>query len=114
MSKKYSNATVDYLSWDQNLNLIRRLYDDGEIKILLLISMGSFWGLRISGLLRLKWEDVLAQDEFVLAEKKTGKTREIKINDQLQRHITDCYVEIKPRDLENHIFTSQKGSVFSI
>ena len=114
MSKKYSNTTADYLSWDQNLNLIRRLYDDGEIKISLLISMGSFWGLRISDLLRLKWEDVLAKDEFVLAEKKTGKTREIKINDQLQRHITDCHAEIKPRDPGNHIFTSQKGSVYSI
>lgn len=114
MSKKYSNTTADFLSWEQNLNLIRRLYDDGEIKISLLISMGSFWGLRISDLLRLKWEDVLAKDEFVLAEKKTGKTREIKINDQLQRLIRDCYAEIKPRDPGNHIFTSQKGSVYSI
>ena len=114
MSKKYSNTTADYLSWDQNLNLIRRLYDDQEYKMSLLISMGSFWGLRISDLLRLKWDDVLAKDEFVLAEKKTGKTREIKINDQLQRHITDCHAEIKPRDPENHIFTSQKGTIYSI
>lgn len=114
MSKKYSNTTADYLSWDQNLNLIRRLYDDGEIKMSLLISMGSFWGLRISDLLGLKWEDVLEKDEFVLSEKKTGKTREIKINDQLQRHIRDCYAKIKPRDPGNYIFTSQRGSVYSI
>ncbi len=114
MSKKYSNTTADYLSWEQNLNLIRKLYDDGEIKISLLISMGSFWGLRISDLLRLKWEDVLAKDEFVLAEKKTGKTREIKINDQLQRHIGDCYRQIKPHQMEEFMFTSQKGTVYSI
>lgn len=114
MSKKYSNTTADYLSWDQNLNLIRRLFDDGEFKMSLLISMGSFWGLRISDLLRLKWEDVLDKDKFLLEEKKTGKTREIKINDQLQRHIKDCYGEINPYRREDFIFTSQKGSVFSI
>ncbi len=114
MSKKYSNTTADYLSWDQNLNLIRRLYDDGEYKMSLLISMGSFWGLRISDLLRLKWEDLLDKEEFVLTEKKTGKQREIRINDQLQRHIADCYHQIEPRDLDQYIFTSQKGSTFSI
>ncbi len=114
MSKKYSNTTADYLSWDQNLNLIRRLYDDSEYKMSLLISMGSFFGLRISDLLRLKWEDVLEKDKFVLMEKKTGKSREIKINDQLQRHISDCFSQIKPFRTEDFIFTSQKGSVFSI
>jgi len=114
MSKKYSNTTADYLSWDQNLNLIRRLYDDQEFKMSLLISMGSFWGLRISDLLRLKWDDVLEKDKFILVEKKTGKNREIKINNQLQRHIIECYSEIKPYKIEDFIFTSQKGSVFSI
>jgi integrase len=114
MSKKYSNTTADYLSWDQNLNLIRRLFDEGEFKMSLLISMGSFWGLRISDLLRLKWEDVLDKDRFLLVEKKTGKSREIKINDQLQRHIKECYGEINPYRSEDFIFTSQKGSVFSI
>jgi integrase len=114
MSKKYSNTTSDYLSWDQTLNLIRRLFDDGNYKISLLISIGSFFGLRISDLLRLKWEDVLKKDSLVLVEKKTGKTREIKINDQLQRHITDCYDKIKPYKEKEFIFTSQKGSVYSV
>lgn len=114
MSKKYSNTTSDYLTWDQNLNLIRKLYDDKNYKISLLISMGSFFGLRISDLLCLKWEDVLNKDNLVLVEKKTGKTREIKINDQLQRHITDCYDKIKPYKEKEYIFISQKGTVYSI
>ena len=114
MSKKYSNTTADYLSWDQNLNLIRRLYNDGNYKMSLLISMGTFWGLRISDLLRLKWEDVLKKDSLELVEKKTGKPREIKINEQLQRHIKDCYDQIKPRSMDQHIFISQKGTVYSV
>jgi integrase len=80
----------------------------------LLISFGSFWGLRISDILSLKWEQVYSLDEFSLIEKKTGKSREIKINAQLKRHIEDCYKNIRPRMLNEFIFTSQKGRVYSI
>ncbi|MGD0756885.1 MAG: tyrosine-type recombinase/integrase [Bacteroidales bacterium] len=114
MSKKYSKTTADYLSWDQNLNLIRKLYNDGDYKMSLLISIGSFWGLRISDILRLKWQDILERDGFVLIEKKTQKRREIKINSQLRQHIIECYQQIKPMSVDKEIFISQKGSVYSI
>lgn len=114
MSLKYSNTTADYLSWDQNLNLIRRLFDDGNYKISLLIALGSFWGLRISDLLKLRWDQILNLDQFDLTEKKTKKKREIKVNSQLKRHISDCHKKINPSNLEDYIFTSQKGSVYSV
>ena len=114
MSKKYSNTTADYLSWDQNLNLIRKLYNDGEYKLSLLIATGSFWGLRISDILKLKWNDILDKDVFVLVEKKTQKSREIRINTQLKKHINECYHKIKPSSNEKEIFLSQKNSVYSI
>jgi integrase len=114
MSKKYSNTTADYLSWDQNLNLIRKLYNDGEYKLSLLIATGSFWGLRISDILKLKWNDILDKDVFVLVETKTQKSREIRINAQLKKHINECYYHIKPSSNEKEIFLSQKNSVYSI
>lgn len=66
MSAKYSRTTADYLTWDQNLNLIRKTYDDENFKISLLISVGSFLGMRISDILSLRWEDILDKDDFVL------------------------------------------------
>ena len=96
------------------MNLIRNLYDDKKYKISLLISFASFWGLMISDILSLKWEQVYNLDEFSLVEHKTGKSREIKINPQLKRHIIDCHQNIKPRTTDEFIFTSQKGSVYSI
>jgi integrase len=114
MSAKFSTTTADFLEWNQSMNLIRNLYNDGNYKMSLLISFGSFWGLRISDVLSLKWEQVYNHDEFSLVEHKTGKTREIKINAQLKRHIEDCYEKIKPRTLDEFIFTSQKGSIYSI
>jgi integrase len=114
MSKKLSITTADYLEWNQAMNLIRNLYNDGNYKMSLLIACGSFWGIRISDLLAIKWVQVYNKDEFSITEKKTRKNREIKINAQLKRHISDCYEKINPRTFEEFIFTSQKGSVYSI
>lgn len=114
MSAKYSNTTADYLEWSQAMNLVRNLYDDGKFRISLLIAIGSFWGLRISDILSLKWEQVIDRDELELIEHKTKKTREIKINAQLKQHIKDCYENVRPRKADEHVFISQKGSVYSI
>ena len=114
MSAKFSTTTADHLPWDVAMNLVRNLFNDGNYKISLLISIGCFFGLRISDILSLKREQIHNHDEFALIEKKTKKTTEININIQLKRHIDDCYLKIQPRSLDEHIFTSQKGSVYSI
>jgi integrase len=114
MSAKFSKTTADHLSWSEAMNLIRNLYNDENFKISLLISMGCFFGLRISDILSLRWEQIYNLDELSLVEHKTGKTREIKINAQLKRHIIDCYNSIIPRSLDEFIFTSQKGSIYTI
>jgi integrase len=114
MSAKFSKSTSDYLEWNQAMNLIRNLYNEENYKMSLLISFGAFWGLRISDILSLKWEQVYNLDEFALVERKTKKARDIKINSQLKRHIADCYQNLIPCTLDEFIFTSQKGTVFSI
>jgi len=113
MSKKHSTTTADYLEWDSMLNLTRKLYQDKNYKISMLVACGSFFGLRISDLLTLTWDQVLQSDMFEVTEKKTGKKRIIKINHQLQKHIGDCYNAIKPQD-NSKCFTSQKNCVYSI
>jgi integrase len=114
MSKKYSITTADYLDWNEMSNLVRKLANDKNYKMSLLLSIGSFWGLRISDMLKLKWEDILDKDEFTITEKKTGKTRTIRINPQLSLHIKECYQNIRPRKLDEFILISQKGTIYSI
>jgi integrase len=114
MSAKFSNTTSDFLEWSQSMNLIRNLYRDGDYRISLLVSFGSFWGLRISDILSLKWQQVYDRDEFELVEKKTQKRRVIKINGQLKKHISDCYLKINPHTVEESIFISKKGSVYTV
>jgi integrase len=114
MSKKYSNTTADYLEWNEAMNLVRKLYDDSRITLSLYIGCSCFFGLRVSDTLSLKWEDLLDKDEFELVEKKTKKKRNIRINQQLKRHISDCHDKIKPIGQDEFMFLSQKGTVYSI
>jgi len=114
MSLKYSNTTSDYLNWNEAMNVIRTLTKDGEHKISLLVAIGCFWGLRISDMLLLRWNQILNVDEFTIIEKKTGKSRTIRINQQLKRHIADCYKQINPIGVESPILISQKGTVYSV
>jgi len=113
MSLKFQNTTADYLEWDSNILLISKLFQDQNYKFSLLIALGSFFGTRISDTLNLKWNDILNVDTLTIIEKKTKKQRTIKINDQLKKHILVCYKEIKPLSPNDHIFTSQKNSVYS-
>lgn len=114
MSLKYSNTTADYLNWNEAMNLIRTLFKDGDYKMSLLIAIGCFWGIRISDILSLRWNQILNVNEFTIIEKKTGKNRTIRINSQLKRHITECYKEINPIGLNSPILISQKGTVYSV
>ena len=95
MSVKHTYTTSDYIEWNTMLNLVRRLFKDGDYRMSLLIGCGSFFGLRISDLLSLSWDMLVDGDYFMLSEKKTGKRRIIKINDGFQKHIIDCYNALK-------------------
>ena len=114
MSLKYSQTTSDYLQWGEAINLIRSLSKDRDYKMSLLIAIGCFWGLRISDILSLRWNQILNVDEFSIIEHKTGKQRTIRINQQLKRHITNCYKQINPIGINAPILVSQKGTVYTI
>ena len=114
MSLKYSTTTADFLVWSDAMNLIRKLAKDGNYKMSLLIALGCFTGLRISDILALRWKQILNSEEFEIMEKKTGKKRIIRLNNQLQKHISECYEHIKPIGVNAPILVSQKGTVFSV
>lgn len=114
MSRKLSITTADFLTWEQNVNLIRKLSDDKEYQLSMFFAIGSFWGLRVSDTLRIRWIDIVNKEEFTLIEGKTKKIREVRINTQLQKHIRSCYESIQPNSLEEPIFLSQKKTVYSI
>ena len=112
MSVKNTTTTADYMEWNSMLNLVHRLYRDKDYTMSLLIGCGAFFGLRISDLLGLKWEMIMS-DTFTLTERKTKKKRTIKVNENFQKHILDCYKAMAITDKTDYCFKSRKGTVFS-
>lgn len=113
MSIKHSNTTSDYLEWDTMLYLVHRLYRDENYRISLLIGCGCFFGLRISDLKTLRWEQLLDGNSFELLEKKTGKRRIVRINPGFQKHIKDCYKRLGSPEKDEPVFLSREHKVYS-
>lgn len=114
MSIKNSNTTSDYIEWDAAINLVHRLFRDGDYRMSLLVGCGIFFGLRISDTLRLTWSMLLESNSFEIIEKKTQKRREVRINTNFQKHIKDCFNALKIEDQTEYCFISRKKRVFSI
>lgn len=114
MSKKHSFTTASYLPWDSAMALVRKLYKDGDYRMSLLLGCGFFFGLRISDLLALTWEQIYSKDELIVYEKKTGKRRVIKINRGFQSHIQDCFNELGIHDPQQPCFINRFGNVISV
>ena len=114
MSLKHQYTTADYIPWDEAMNLVRKLYRDGNYRMSLLIGCGCFFGLRFSDLKTLRWEQLLNNDSFAIYEQKTGKRREVKINKGFQRHIQDCHDALHIKDNTEPCFLNRFGSVLTV
>jgi len=113
MSVKGSYTTAEPLEWNEANNLMTRLYDDGNFTLSLLIGCGIYFGLRVSDILRLTWDDLLAGDTFIIHEKKTGKRRIIKVNRGFQEHIKRCYAKMRPKHTADLVFISKYGKPYT-
>ncbi len=113
MSVRNSHTTADYLDWNVMLNLIRKLYRDGDYRMSLFIGAGCFFGLRVSDLRKLTWSMLLDDDKFVINEQKTSKRRVVKINSDFQKHIKQCYEALNIQDINETCFLSRKNMVMS-
>lgn len=101
-----SHPAADALDWDEAMRVITALANDGLYRESMLLSVGCYMGLRISDILRLKWQDILDNDILVIQEKKTKKKRKLKINPQLKKHAQYCYDETGQEDKDAYMFTS--------
>lgn len=113
MSVRNSYTIADYLEWNVMLNLIRKLFRDGDYRMSLFVGCGCFFGLRVSDLRKLTWGMLLNEDKFILNEQKTGKRRTIKINSDFQKHIQQCYNALEISDIDEACFLSRKNMVMS-
>ena len=113
MSARNSHTTADYIEWEKCINVIHRLFKDGDIRMSAYIACGIFMGLRVHDLRELRWNQLMGEQTIEVTEHKTKKLRIIKLNPDFQKHIEDCYQALKIQNPNEHCFLSQKKTVFS-
>lgn len=109
--KKTSTAghpAADALDWSEAMSLINKLNADGRQRDALLVACGCFLGLRISDILTLRWSDIL-NESLSKKEKKTGKTRQIRVNPKLRSFASQISKVQGIEDTSSYVF----GSYFS-
>ena len=113
MSRRGTYTTAEPLEWHEAISFMNRLYEDGNFTISLLVGCGIYFGLRISDILRLTWNDLLSGESFIIFEKKTSKRRIIKINPTFMQHIKKCYTKMRPKHMEDLVFISKWGKPYT-
>lgn len=107
MALKGQTTKASFLDWDSMLVLLQKLERDNQFKFQLLIATGCFTGLRISDLLKLRWIDVLNQEDLQLIEGKTKKVRRIKINPNLGEIISRLHDKMNITDNDELLFINK-------
>ena len=102
------HKAADAMDWNEAMQLVDRMFEQGEYRNALLVAAGCYLGLRISDLLRLRWADILSE-EFILEEQKTGKVRTLRVNSSLQRFAASCRKQMGNPSVEDYIFVSERG-----
>jgi integrase len=110
MSLKGQRTTTTSMDWDDFKSLISKLERDREYKFCLLVSIGVFSGLRISDLLELRYHQFINTEILTIQEKKTKKTRRIKINEDLKELIIRIKEKIGVADDNQFIFINKYGT----
>jgi len=86
--KKENNARLRYLSKEEADRLLKQ-FDDYRAKHLKPVIVTALnTGMRLSEIVGLKWENIDLQNNFILLDDtKSGKRREIPINDTVRREL---------------------------
>ncbi len=98
----------DYIDWEASQELAKLLYKDGDYTMSLLIVCGTHFGLRISDLNGLTWEQLLGAKPIMLSERKTGKQRVIPIAREVHNAACNCYVALGRPDPKSSAFAGRK------
>ena len=110
MSLVGQKTTTTSMDWDQFKSLIGKLERDGEFKFCLLITIGVFTGLRISDLLKLRFNQFENSEILTILEQKTKKTRRIKINQDLKQIVERVKGRMVVTDTNQYIFLNRYGT----
>jgi len=110
MSIQGQKTTTTSMGWDDFRSLVFKLERDGDYKYCLLFAIGVFTGLRIGDLLQLRFNQFEDNEILNIQEKKTKKTRRIKINQDLKEIVSRVKIKMDVTDSGQYIFLNRYGT----
>ena len=110
MSLLGQRTTTTSMDWDDFKSLISKLERDKEYKFCLLVAIGVFTGLRISDLLKLRFNQFVDTNILTIQEQKTKKTRRIKINTDLKQIVERIKGKMELSNTDQYIFVNKYGT----
>ena len=102
-----THKPADAMDWDEALEAGDTLIEEGKPIEAMLIIAGCFLGLRISDLLRLKWGDLRDGGLITLRERKTRKSRKMRVNPYLAARARKC-MELAGGEPDGLVFQSRE------
>lgn len=119
ISREGQQTTADYINFDTAMRVGEKLLLEDKRKLIgLYIIFSINTGLRVSDVLGMTWEHLLQPKKqgdktyILVKEGKTDKIRRINYNTAILKAIE--LIQFQPSDLKRNVFTSQKGSVYTI
>lgn len=89
---------------EQELNkLLKYLYQNQKWTYYILVRLGVSTALRYSDLSRITWEMVLSKQTLLIKEKKTGKVREIPLQEELVEILQKVYLKMGSPNVQREI-----------
>lgn len=98
MSLKGQITTAEPLEYNDFIRLLSGLHEDGNYLWELYCCISFCTACRISDVLSMTWKDVLERDALFKMEQKTGKTRQIPMNNNVRHRIMELYRQLGSPD----------------
>ncbi len=114
MATKGVSTRSEALEFDDFKRLIDGLHANGEYRWELFCLVSCTLALRISDVLNLKWSDLLRRDYCMVTEIKTGKIRQIPLEQRNLTRIEELYTLMGRPHEDSFVFTNPKnGKVYT-
>lgn len=108
MAQKGQLTKADALEFVDYQKLLDGLHRDKKYNWELYCVISFCTACRISDVISIKWSDVLYKNEFLKLERKTKKTRQIKLNDSVQKRLLSLYELMGRPDMDLPVIANQR------
>lgn len=98
MALKGQLTAAEALEYEDFIRLLSGLHKDGNYFWELYCCISFCTACRISDVLTMTWQDVLEKNALYKIEQKTGKMRQITLNDKVQQRIVSLYEQLGSPD----------------